>query len=66
MPWNNLQYIAIASFIPIVYSNYLKVANADYILGKIPMDMSFMVGFWSKSSTQPHHRGVSIVSVKKD
>ncbi|KAJ0094042.1 hypothetical protein Patl1_26856 [Pistacia atlantica] len=30
------------------------------------MDMSFMVGLWSKSSTQPHHRGVSIVSVKKD
>lgn len=40
--------------------------QADYILGKNPMGMSYMVGFGSKYPTQPHHRAASIVSIKKD
>ncbi|KAJ0099279.1 hypothetical protein Patl1_21054 [Pistacia atlantica] len=44
----------------------LTRVQADYILGKNPMGMSYMVGFGSKYPTQPHHRGASIVSIKKD
>lgn len=35
----------------------------DYILGKNPMKMSYMVGFGSKYPTQLHHRGSSIPSI---
>lgn len=38
----------------------------DYVLGKNPEGLSYMVGFGSKYPTQPHHRGASIVSIKKD
>ncbi|KAJ4846725.1 hypothetical protein Tsubulata_048060, partial [Turnera subulata] len=44
----------------------LARSQADYVLGSNPKGMSYMVGFGSKYPTQPHHRGASIVSIKKD
>jgi endoglucanase len=38
----------------------------DYILGDNPKKMSYMVGFGSNYPLQVHHRGASIVSIKKD
>lgn len=38
----------------------------DYILGQNPKKMSYMVGFWSSYPLQVHHRGASIVSIRKD
>ncbi|BFG31796.1 hypothetical protein CerSpe_180700 [Prunus speciosa] len=38
--------------------------QVDYILGKNPKDMSYMVGFGAKYPTQLHHRGSSIPSMK--
>ncbi|PRQ60954.1 putative cellulase [Rosa chinensis] len=44
----------------------LARSQVDYILGSNPNGMSYMVGFGSKYPTQVHHRGASIVSIKKD
>ncbi|XP_011623034.1 endoglucanase 13 [Amborella trichopoda] len=41
-------------------------AQVDYILGNNPLNMSYMVGYGSKYPMKCHHRGASIVSVKKD
>ncbi|OWM83668.1 endoglucanase 14-like [Punica granatum] len=41
-------------------------SQADYVLGNNPKGLSYMVGFGSSYPTQPHHRGASIVSIKKD
>ncbi|TYK24539.1 endoglucanase 13-like [Cucumis melo var. makuwa] len=41
-------------------------SQVDYILGSNPSGMSYMVGFGSKYPTQVHHRGASIVSIKRD
>ncbi|KAK1285503.1 Endoglucanase 12 [Acorus calamus] len=41
-------------------------SQVDYILGSNPKKMSYMVGFGSSYPLQPHHRGVSIPSIKKD
>ncbi|PQP96772.1 endoglucanase-like [Prunus yedoensis var. nudiflora] len=38
--------------------------QVDYILGKNPKNMSYMVGFGAKYPTQLHHRGSSIPSMK--
>jgi len=38
----------------------------DYILGSNPKQMSYMVGYGSNFPQQIHHRGASIVSIKKD
>jgi hypothetical protein len=38
----------------------------NYILGSNPNGMSYMVGFGTKYPTQVHHRGASIVSIKKN
>lgn len=38
----------------------------DYILGINPKNTSYMVGFGSNFPQQVHHRGASIVSMKKD
>ncbi|EXB55167.1 Endoglucanase 13 [Morus notabilis] len=89
LPWNNVQYVATATFVTTAYSNYL-IANkhasldcpaglvkpkdlltsvrsqVDYILGVNPKNMSYMVGFGSNFPKQVHHRGASIVSIKKD
>ncbi|GLJ24978.1 hypothetical protein SUGI_0478230 [Cryptomeria japonica] len=35
----------------------------DYLLGKNPLGISYMVGYGSKYPSQAHHRGASIVSV---
>ncbi|KAI3418652.1 Endoglucanase [Psidium guajava] len=44
----------------------LAQSQADYILGANPNKMSYMVGYGSRYPTQVHHRGASIVSIKKD
>ncbi|KAF5732821.1 endoglucanase 14-like [Tripterygium wilfordii] len=86
--WNNFQYVAAASFIASVYSDYLQTSSAsiqcpggsvgpsdlisfaqsqvDYMLGSNPKNMSYMVGYGSKYPTEVHHRGASIISIKKD
>ncbi|KAK8962655.1 Endoglucanase 12 [Platanthera guangdongensis] len=40
--------------------------QVDYILGNNPKKMSYMVGFGQKWPTKVHHRGSSIISVRKD
>ncbi|XP_010058568.2 endoglucanase 14 [Eucalyptus grandis] len=44
----------------------LAQSQADYILGENPNKLSYMVGYGSNYPTQVHHRGASIVSIKKD
>nr|DAD28043.1 TPA_asm: hypothetical protein HUJ06_029511 [Nelumbo nucifera] len=41
-------------------------SQANYILGSNPKGMSYMVGFGSSYPQMVHHRGASIVSIKKD
>ncbi|KAK3042101.1 hypothetical protein RJ639_001803 [Escallonia herrerae] len=41
-------------------------SQVDYILGSNPPGTSYRVGFGSKYPQQVHHRGSSIVSIKKD
>ncbi|KAK6926475.1 Glycoside hydrolase family 9 [Dillenia turbinata] len=41
-------------------------SQVDYVLGSNPKNMSYMVGFGSSYPTEAHHRGSSIVSIKKD
>ncbi|KAL0402922.1 UNVERIFIED_CONTAM: Endoglucanase 14 [Sesamum radiatum] len=41
-------------------------SQVDYILGSNPKKMSYMVGFGPNYPKQVHHRGASIVSIKKD
>ncbi|XP_047979270.1 endoglucanase 12-like [Salvia hispanica] len=86
--WNNLHYVATASFLAAAYaetlantrstiqcphgpvSSYDLVTFArsqvDYILGLNPKGMSYMVGFGTNYPKRVHHRGASIVSIKKD
>lgn len=42
--------------------NFAK-SQADYILGKNPKSMSYMVGYGPKHPTHVHHRGASIASI---
>ncbi|KAK7264116.1 hypothetical protein RJT34_31720 [Clitoria ternatea] len=42
--------------------NFAK-AQADYILGKNPADMSYLVGYGQKYPLHVHHRGASIASI---
>ncbi|GLJ58685.1 hypothetical protein SUGI_1467820 [Cryptomeria japonica] len=35
----------------------------DYLLGRNPLGISYMVGYGSKYPRQPHHRGASVVSI---
>ncbi|XWS65745.1 hypothetical protein CRYUN_Cryun05aG0139600 [Craigia yunnanensis] len=44
----------------------LARTQVDYILGSNPKKVSYMVGFGPSYPTQVHHRGASIVSIKKD
>ncbi|KAM3685656.1 hypothetical protein ACB098_11G137800 [Castanea mollissima] len=44
----------------------LAKSQVDYILGSNPQKMSYMVGFGSNYPKQLHHRGASIVSIKKN
>ncbi|KAL9240168.1 hypothetical protein vseg_014417 [Gypsophila vaccaria] len=41
-------------------------SQVDYILGANPLKLSYMVGFGSNYPQKVHHRGASIVSIKKD
>ncbi|XP_055809299.1 endoglucanase 14-like [Solanum dulcamara] len=45
--------------------NFVK-SQVDYILGENPRKMSYMVGFGTNYPQKVHHRGASIVSIKKD
>uniref|UniRef100_A0ACD5W760 Uncharacterized protein n=1 Tax=Avena sativa TaxID=4498 RepID=A0ACD5W760_AVESA len=38
-------------------------SQADYLLGKNPMGMSYMVGYGDRYPLQPHHRGASLPSI---
>lgn len=38
----------------------------DYLLGKNPLDRSFMVGFGKNPPTQAHHRGASVPVLPKN
>ncbi|KAM0911995.1 hypothetical protein ACQ4PT_013092 [Festuca glaucescens] len=38
-------------------------AQVDYLLGKNPMRMSYMVGYGNRYPLQPHHRGASLPSI---
>lgn len=40
--------------------------QVDYILGRNPKGLSYMLGFGSRFPQQLHHRGSSIVSIKRD
>ncbi|XP_048574614.1 endoglucanase 14-like [Triticum urartu] len=40
-------------------------SQVDYILGKNPMKMSYMVGVGKRYPLQPHHRGASLPSIRK-
>ncbi|ESQ39089.1 hypothetical protein EUTSA_v10001473mg [Eutrema salsugineum] len=44
----------------------LARAQVNYILGSNPKNMSYMVGFGTNYPKRPHHRGASIVSIKKN
>ncbi|CAN6481776.1 unnamed protein product [Victoria cruziana] len=83
--WNNMQYVAAASFLLAVYSDYLNSTNtqlscpdgqlysldllkfaesqANYILGKNPISMSYFAGYGNNFPTHVHHRGASIMSM---
>ncbi|GFZ21342.1 glycosyl hydrolase 9C1 [Actinidia rufa] len=70
--WNNMQYAASAAFLAAVYSDYLSKAHAilkcpdaqaDYMLGKNPKSMSYIVGYGQMYPLRVHHRGASITSI---
>ncbi|CAN4095770.1 unnamed protein product [Withania somnifera] len=50
---------------PLELITFVK-SQVDYILGENPRKMSYMVGFGTNYPQQVHHRGASIVSIKKD
>ncbi|KQJ98076.1 endoglucanase 20 [Brachypodium distachyon] len=52
-----------ASFSPVQIITF-ATSQVDYILGKNPMGMSYMVGFGTKFPRRIHHRGSSIPSIK--
>ncbi|KAI3501708.1 hypothetical protein L1887_29676 [Cichorium endivia] len=49
-----------STFIPLVKLREFATSQMDYILGKNPMNMSYVVGFGKKYPTHVHHRGASI------
>ncbi|MCO5562311.1 hypothetical protein L7F22_015937 [Adiantum nelumboides] len=53
---------------PVAPSELLSLAQSqvDYILGKNPLGMSYMVGYGGNYPKRVHHRGASIVSYKKN
>ncbi|XP_024993947.1 endoglucanase 12-like [Cynara cardunculus var. scolymus] len=48
------------SFVPKDALRNFANSKMDYILGKNPMDMSYVVGYGKKYPTHVHHRGASI------
>ncbi|MCD7452856.1 hypothetical protein HAX54_018409 [Datura stramonium] len=50
---------------PLQLITFVK-SQVDYILGENPRKMSYMVGFGTNYPQMVHHRGASIVSIKKD
>ncbi|XP_060212969.1 endoglucanase 12-like [Lycium barbarum] len=50
---------------PLQLITFVK-SQVDYILGENPRKMSYMVGFGTNYPKKIHHRGASIVSIKKD
>uniref|UniRef100_A0ACD5TY72 Uncharacterized protein n=1 Tax=Avena sativa TaxID=4498 RepID=A0ACD5TY72_AVESA len=41
-------------------------SQVDYLLGKNPMGMSYMVGYGNRFPLQPHHRGASLPSINSN
>lgn len=66
----NLQYVTSASIqcgcVSFSASDIRSFAQSqvDYILGKNPLNMSYMVGFGSQYPQHLHHRGASIPSIQ--
>ncbi|CAI0419691.1 unnamed protein product [Linum tenue] len=81
--WNALQYSLAATFLAVLYSDYMAtsqvqtlfcdgttfsskdlrhfaITQADYVLGKNPMEMSYLVGYGMDYPRYIHHRGSSI------
>ncbi|MEC4883317.1 MAG: glycoside hydrolase family 9 protein, partial [Scytonema sp. PMC 1070.18] len=67
--WGSLRYSATTAFLAGVYSDtvndngdrYSKFAESqiDYMLGKNPNNLSYMVGFGDNFAKNPHHRGAA-------
>ncbi|XP_010528623.1 PREDICTED: endoglucanase 7 [Tarenaya hassleriana] len=53
------------TFISNVVLKQFATSQVDYILGKNPLNMSFVVGFGSKFPRHVHHRGATIPSDRK-
>ncbi|GAV81923.1 Glyco_hydro_9 domain-containing protein [Cephalotus follicularis] len=47
------------TFIPLDVLRSFATSQVDYILGKNPMNMSYVVGYGNKSPRHVHHRGAS-------
>ncbi|KAJ8748016.1 hypothetical protein K2173_014552 [Erythroxylum novogranatense] len=69
---SNMQHVTSLSFLLLVYASFLRHANravycgnvaVDYILGKNPQGMSYMVGYGNKFPQRIHHRASSLPSV---
>ncbi|KAJ8542071.1 hypothetical protein K7X08_016937 [Anisodus acutangulus] len=50
---------------PLQLITFVK-SQVDYIVGENPQKMSYMIGFGTNYPKKIHHRGASIVSIKKD
>jgi Glycosyl hydrolase family 9/Calx-beta domain/Cellulose binding domain len=67
--WGSLRYSANTAFLAGVYSDtvndsgdrYSKFAESqiDYMLGKNPKNLSYLVGFGDNFAKNPHHRGAA-------
>ncbi|KAI3458531.1 hypothetical protein Pfo_015194 [Paulownia fortunei] len=67
--WNNLQYVTSATFIITAYADSLAATKGILQCpggGSNLKQMSYMVGFGSNHPKKVHHRGASIMSIKKD
>lgn len=49
-----------------VPASLVRCLQVDYLLGKNPQHMSYVVGFARRYPQQLHHRGASIVSIRQD
>ncbi|KAH9624582.1 hypothetical protein KSS87_004240 [Heliosperma pusillum] len=61
--WNALQQPVAAAFLAVMYSDYMlssETATAEYVLGKNPMKLSYLVGYGDSFPQYVHHRGASI------
>ena len=50
--------------LPCLPLSFLLPWQTDYLLGKNPLNMSYVIGVGSSSPLQMHHRGASVVSYR--